>query len=165
MDNFAQALAAIRDMKRDGIVDEYAIGGAMAAAFWAEPTATFDLDVFVRIQSSGILLSLEPIYAWAAARGFRSKDEHIIMAGVPVQIIPAPDELSAEAVANAAELRYEEEPVRVIRPEYLIALSVRGSARTQKRVVRAAQLMEEATQDRELLNDLVKRYNLRLPST
>ena len=35
----------------------------------------------------------------------------------------------------------------------------------EKRVVRAAQLMEEAELDHKLLDDLVKRYNLRLPST
>ena len=119
MDHFAQALAAIRDMKREGIIDEYAIGGAMAAAFWAEPTATFDLDVFVQFQSSGILLSLTPIYEWARKRGFPEKDEHIIMAGIPVQFIPAPTDLEAEAVATAAELDYAGQAMRVIRPEYL----------------------------------------------
>jgi hypothetical protein len=165
VENFAQALAAIRDMKRDGIIDEYAVGGAMAVAFWAEPTATFDLDVFVDLHSKGILISLGPIYAWAAGHGHEARGEHIIIAGIPVQVIPAPDELTFEAVKNAAELSYDAQPVRVIRPEYLIALSVSGSARTQKRVVRAAQLLEEAEVDRTLLDDLVKRYKLRLPPT
>lgn len=151
-------------MKREGIVDEYAVGGAMAAAFWAEPTATFDLDVFVKFQSSGILVSLQPIYDWAAKRGFPAKDEHIIVAGVPVQVIPAPDGLAAEAVATAVELDYAGQPMRVIRPEYLIALAISGSARTRKRVVRAAQLMDEARLDPDLLEDLVKRYTLRLPT-
>jgi len=58
MDNFAEALAAIRDLKREGIVEEYAVGGAMAVAFWAEPTATFDLDVLVQVQQTGMLVSL-----------------------------------------------------------------------------------------------------------
>jgi len=61
-------------------------------------------------------------------------------------------------------MKYENEPLRVIRPEYLIALSVSGSARTRKRIVRAAQLMDEAELDRDLLDNLVKRYQLRLPS-
>lgn len=165
MDNFAQALAAIREMKREGIVREYAVGGAMAAAFWAEPTATFDLDVFVDFRSSSPLVSLQPIYEWAEKRGFPAKGEHIIMAGIPVQLIPAPEGLAAEAVATAVELDYAGQPMRVIRPEYLIALFVSGSARTHKRVVRAAQLLAEAKLDRKLLKDLVKRYNLQLPPT
>jgi hypothetical protein len=163
-DNFAQALAAIREMKSDGVVEEYAIGGAMAVAFWTEPTTTFDLDVFALVRQTGLLVSLTPIYDWAAKRGFPAKGEHIYMAGIPVQVIPAGG-LAAEAVANATELHYENEAVRVIRPEYLIALSVSGSARTPTRVARAAQLIEGVKLDRDLLNDLVKRYNLRLPPT
>ncbi|HEY2091520.1 MAG TPA: hypothetical protein VGJ81_06505 [Thermoanaerobaculia bacterium] len=54
--------------------------------------------------------------------------------------------------------------MRVIRPEFLIAPSLTGSARTQKRVARAAQLLEEAQLDRTLLDDLVRRYHVRLPS-
>jgi len=131
MDNFAEARAAIRDLKREGIVEEYAVGGAMAVAFWAEPTATFDLDVLVQVQQTGMLVSLEPIYEWAKRNGFPAKDEHIYIAGIPVQLIPAPDYLAAEAIATAVVMKYENEPLRVIRPEYLIALSVSGSARTR----------------------------------
>ncbi|HEY2830595.1 MAG TPA: hypothetical protein VGJ88_10800 [Thermoanaerobaculia bacterium] len=164
MDNFAAALAAIRDLKQQGIIEEYAVGGAMAVAFWTEPTATFDLDVFVQYTSGGMLVSLEPIYTWAAERGYPAKDEHIIISGIPVQVIPAPDSLAAEAIATAAVLDYDGQPMRVIRPEFLIALSLTGSARTQKRVARAAQLLEEAQLDRRLLDDLVRRYHVRLPS-
>ena len=157
MDNFAKALKAVRDLRSDGIIEEYAIGGAMAVAFWSEPTATFDLDIFVLLRSSGLLVSLEPIYEWAKKRGYAAKGEHIIMAGIPVQVIPAHDELVEQAVATAADLDYDGQHMRVIRPEYLIAMSLQGSARTQKRVARAAQLLDEASLDRKLLEDLVKR--------
>ena len=163
MDNFAEALAAIRDLKEAGVVNEYAIGGAMAVAFWCEPTATFDLAVFVSLHSSGMLISLAPIYEWASKRGYPAKGEHIIMAGVPVQLIPAHDKLAEEAVATAADLDYDGQPMRVIRPEYLIAMALIGSARTQKRAARAAQLLEEAHLDRDLLDDLMKRYKFQLP--
>jgi hypothetical protein len=33
MDNFAEAIIAINEMKREGVVSDYAIGGAMALAF------------------------------------------------------------------------------------------------------------------------------------
>ena len=35
MDNFAEAIVAINDMKAEGVVSDYAIGGAMALAFWS----------------------------------------------------------------------------------------------------------------------------------
>ena len=78
-------------------------------------------------------------------------------------MLPAPDALAEEAVESAAELDYDGPPVRVIRPEYLVAMWSQGSARTGKRRLRAATLMEDVEMDRELLNDLVRRYNLSLP--
>jgi hypothetical protein len=162
-DAFGAAIAAIDDMKRAGVIDEYAVGGAMALTFWSEPTTTYDLHVFVTFRSSGILLSLQPIYDWAAARRYACTNEHIEIEGLPVQVLPAPDALAEEAVASAAELDYEGQPVRVIRPEYLVAMWPQESAGTAKRRLRAATLMEDVEMDRELLNDLMRRYNLSLP--
>lgn len=162
-DTFAAAVAAIAEMKRAGVIDEYAIGGAMALTFWAEPTTTYDLDVFVTLQSAGLLVSLQPIYDWAAARGYTSSHEHIEIEGLPVQMLPAPNALAEEAIASAAELDYDGQPVRVIRPEYLVAMWSEGSARSAKRRARAATLMEDVEMDRELLEGLKRRYNLSLP--
>ena len=163
MDAFGSAIRAIEEMKRDGVIDEYAVGGAMALTFWSEPATTFDLDVFVIFRSPGLIVTLDPIYAWAAARGYPSVAEHIEIEGLPVQVLPAPDALVEEAIESAAELDYSGQPVRVIRPEYLVAMWSEGSARSAKRQARAAALMEEVEMDRELLSVLVERYNLSLP--
>jgi hypothetical protein len=162
-DTFSAAIAAIEEMKRAGVISEYAVGGAMALTFWAEPTTTYDLDVFVTFESAGLLVSLQPIYDWAAARGYASVHEHIEIEGLPVQILPAPDALVEEAIATAAELDYDGQPVRVIRPEYLVAMWSEGSARSAKRRARATTLMEEVEMDHQLLQDLQRRYNLSLP--
>ena len=163
MNNFAAALAAIERLKKDGIVEEYGIGGAMALVFWSEPIPTFDLDVFVLLPSKSALVSLAPIYEWARRNGYREEAEHIVIAGLPVQIIPAHNKLAEEAVASAASLDFEGRPVRVIRPEYLIALYLELSARTAKRLARVAALLEEGNVDRELLQTLLRRYKLDLP--
>ena len=44
MHSFVEVIAALNDVKDRGIVSAYAIAGAMAVTFWAEPIATFDLD-------------------------------------------------------------------------------------------------------------------------
>jgi hypothetical protein len=163
MTNFAAALAAIERLKTDGIVSDYAIGGAMALVFWSEPIPTFDIDVFVVLASENKLVSLAPVYEWARRNGYPEEAGHIIMAGLPVQVIPAHNELAEEAIASAAQLDYEGQPVRVIRPEYLIALYLEPTARTAKRLGRVAVLLEEGNVDRELLNKLLRRYDLRLP--
>jgi hypothetical protein len=164
VDDFAVALAAVRDLKAEKIVAEYAIGGAMAHAFWSEPTPTFDLDVFVLLESPGLLVDLGPIYAWARQRGYREEAEHIVIADVPVQVIPAHNDLASEAVAHAAELDYDGQPVRVITPEYLIAMYLEPSARTHKRLARVGALLDEADLDRTLLENLLERYQLELPN-
>lgn len=162
--SFADALAAVSRLKEEGVVSDYAVGGAMAMVFWSEPVATFDLDVFVRVPATPPLVSLAPIYDWARSNGFATVAEHIEIAGIPVQFIPAPSRLAEEAIETAAALDYEGLPVRVIRPEYLIGLYLEPSARTAKRLQRVAVLLEEAELDRDLLHDLVARYELRLPA-
>src|ERR1043166_9385407 len=115
MNNFAAALAAIERLKNDGVVEEYAIGGAMALVFWSEPIPTFDVDVFVLLPSESPLVSLAPIYNWARQNGYGEEAEHIVIAGLPVQVIPAHNKLAEEAIISAATLDYEGQPVRVIR--------------------------------------------------
>jgi hypothetical protein len=162
-DNVAEVFAAIQRMKDEGLVKEYALGGAMALIFWSEPVATFDVDIFVILDSPEVLVSLAPIYGWAARQGYPTKAEHIIIAEVPVQVIPAHNAVAVEAIERAVELDYQEQRVRVIRLEYLIAMYLEPNARSQKRLLRVAALLEEGEVDRAALDDLLKRHNLQLP--
>ena len=162
--SFRDAILAIQQLREDGVITEYAIGGAMAIAFWSEPVSTFDVDVFALLPpAAGPIVSLEPLYTWASRHGHAVQQEHIIMGGIPVQIIPAHNALSVEAVHEAATLEIEGLPFRVIRPEHLIALYLEPSARTRKRLERVATLLEESDIDRTRLDALLKKYGLILP--
>ncbi|HEV7767913.1 MAG TPA: hypothetical protein VGQ76_23120 [Thermoanaerobaculia bacterium] len=108
-------------------------------------------------------MSLDPIYAWARAHGYAEQDEHITISGVPVQVIPAHNALAEEAVREAALLDYDGQPVRVIRPEYLIGMYLEETARTRKRLERVATLLDEGNLDQALLEDLLERFKLHLP--
>jgi hypothetical protein len=59
-------LEAINRMQADGIIGQYAIGGAVGATFYLEPAATLDVDIFVILPTvaGGLLLSLSPIYGY-----------------------------------------------------------------------------------------------------
>jgi hypothetical protein len=131
--------------------------------FWAEPVPTFDLDVLVILPApSGPLVSLDGVYRWAEGRGYRAEAEHLLIEGLPTQLVPAPTPLASEAIASAAGVDYEGVPVRVVRPEYLIALYVQPEARTTKRRERAAMLMDLPGLDRELTREILARYGLSL---
>ncbi len=45
-ENLGEILSVLEDMKRAGIIEKYAIGGAFAAILHYEPIATINLDVF-----------------------------------------------------------------------------------------------------------------------
>jgi hypothetical protein len=154
MPSFADALRVLNDMKGSGVVEDYAVAGAMAMIFWAEPIPTFDLDVLVFLPGDeATIVSLAPLYDWAAGRGYTAQAEHVMIEGVPVQFLPAHNSLAEEAIDRAAT-------VRVVRPEYLVALYLEPGARTLKRRERAAALMESSALDRAALGDLLKRFGL-----
>jgi hypothetical protein len=161
MTGFAIALAALNDMKTAGVVKDYAVSGAMALVFWTEPVATYDLEVLVWLPATeGPIVSLSGVYGWLAALGWDAHAEHVLIAGVPVQFLPAHDALADEALETAATLDYSGVPVRVVRPEYLVALYLEPQARTAKRRERAAALCESADFDHQRLQDIMQRFSL-----
>jgi hypothetical protein len=161
MKPFADTLAAINSMKAEGVIEDYAVTGAVALLFWTEPAPTYDVDVLVFLPPSrGPLVTLDPIYRWAGSRGYSTAAEHILVEGVPTQFVPSPNSLADEAIRTAATLDYNGVAVRVVRPEYLVALSLEPAAKTAKRRERAAALLELPTLNRELVDEILKRHGL-----
>lgn len=148
-------------MKAEGVIEEYAIAGAMALVFWTEPVPTFDLDVLVVVpEISGALVTLSGIYRWAEARGYPTEEEHIVVEGLPTQFVPAPNALAREAIAAARDVDYQGVIVRVASPEYLIALYLQPGARTARRRERAAMLLELPSLNRPLVDEILRRHGL-----
>ncbi len=74
-----KTLQVLDALEHDGIISRYAIGGAMAATFYAEPVLTFDLDVFVILpQAGGGLLTLGPLYEALRRRGYAEEGECVL---------------------------------------------------------------------------------------
>ncbi len=66
LDSFAELQAAVAD----GIVERYAVGGAVGATLYIEPAATQDVDVFAVFDpSASLLVSLAPIQDYFTKRG------------------------------------------------------------------------------------------------
>ncbi len=152
------ALQVLNELKEIELIQDYAIGGAVAALKWTEPFLTQDLDIFVVLKTAqeGLVL-LTPIYEYFQSRGYTWKGHWIVVEGIPVDVFPA-DPLEAEAVGQAAEVEYEGIRTKVITPEYLIALFLRAGR--EKDLVKMRMLLEQADVDREHLRDILKRYGL-----
>ncbi len=158
MSSLLQVFRLLNEMRAERLVEDYALGGAMAALFYAEPVRTYDLDVFVLVPASGDLVSLSPIYEWLGSRGFRPDAEHVLIHGVPVQFLPSYNAVVEDAIRSARNLDYEGVEVRVSPPEHLIALALQAGGR--KRRERAFQLLESGEIDRGLLQRLLDEHGI-----
>ena len=143
----------LNHLRSGRVIEDYAIGGAMAALFYAEPARTYDVDVFVVLPASPES-TLRPL----EQQGFRPDAEHVLIHGVPVQFLPAFNPLVEEALQDARVLEYDGVPVRVVGPEHLCALAIQAGGR--KRRERAWQLLESGTVDRQRLIDVLQRHGL-----
>jgi hypothetical protein len=148
----------MNEMESAGVLRRYAIGGAMALLFYTEPVATFDLDVFCLLAESGPLVSLETIYDFLRARNHEISDEHVRIAGLPVQFIPAYNALVTEAVEQAVDKSFGATPTRVLRLEHLLAIMLQTNRPKDRQ--RAAMVAGLAAFDAVLLDSLLDRYQL-----
>ena len=46
-------------MRADGVIERYAIGGAVGATFYLEPVATLDVDIFITFKTEAGSLIVE----------------------------------------------------------------------------------------------------------
>jgi hypothetical protein len=153
-------LETINQMQADGVIGKYAIGGAVGATFYLEPSATMDVDIFVLLPpAAGILLvSLTPIYQYLRSRGCRVEGEYIVIGGWPVQFLPASDALEREAIEEGVQTEVEGIKTWVMRAEHLVAIALRtGRAKDHARIL---QFLEQNAVDRHKLKLVLVEYNL-----
>ena len=154
-----RTLQVLNELELGGVIDRYAIGGAMGATFYVEPLLTFDLDVFVVLpQSAAGLLSLAPLYEALLARGYIEEGECVLIEGVPVQFLPAYNALLEEALREARETLYEEVPTRVVRAEHLIVVCLQTGRDKDRERVRI--FREQAELDLKYLTEVLQRHGL-----
>lgn len=154
-----RTLQVLNELERDGVIERYAIGGAMGATFYVEPLLTFDLDVFVILrQSASGLLSLAPLYEALRARGYVEEGECVLIEGVPVQFLPAYNALLEEALREARQTLYEEVSTKVVRAEHLIAICLQTGRDKDRERVRI--FREQAEIDMGYLTGVLQRHAL-----
>lgn len=155
-----EALALINQMRDDGVIDRYAIGGAVGATFYLQPFATQDLDIFVALSPppGRSLISISSIYEYLAAKGCRTEGEHVVVGGWPVQFLPASTPLEAEALQKAVPTILGSVETRVMTAEHLVAIALAtGRAKDFARIV---QFVEDDLLDRPVLEDILTRHGL-----
>jgi len=155
-----EAIAIINQMPADGVIEHYAIGGAVAATFYLEPVATIDLDIFVlfKADSNSLIINPQPLYDYLIQRGCTMEGEYVMIAGWPVQFLPPTGPLIEEALEKAINLDIEDVPARVFTAEHLAAIALQtGRAKDKARLL---QFIEEGALDAEKFQAILIRHQL-----
>jgi hypothetical protein len=125
MNDIEKTISVINQMTYNGVIENYALGGATAVIFYTEPIATEDIDVFVHVRRAGqsVLMEFQPLFDYLRERGYEIKGEHAYIEGFPVQFLPISKDLINEAVIQANEFELSGGVrVRVMSPQYLVAI-------------------------------------------
>src|SRR6266545_4294046 len=109
-------LRAANGLVSAGLIEDWALGGALAAIYYVEPFVTYDADVFFIPAGKGLTAGMPAIYAHLQAQGWQVEREHLLMRGFPVQFLAASG-LTEEAVREAEPIEFEGVPAKIFRAE------------------------------------------------
>ncbi len=156
----ADVLRAANDLVTAGLIDDWALGGALAAIYYVEPFTTYDADIFFIPKDRGLTSGIPAIYAFLQAQGWEVEREHLLVRGFPVQFLAASG-LTDEAVRQAEQFVYEGVPAKVFRAEHIVAVA--ASVGRAKDKARIEQLLQQADLDQGRLENILQRHKLNLP--
>ena len=157
----ADILRAANDLVAAGLIEDWALGGALAAIYYVEPFTTYDADIFFIPKGKGLTAGVPAIYAHLQSQGWQVEGEHLLIRGFPVQFLIASG-LTEEAVRAAERIDYEGVPAKVFRAEHIIAIA--ASVGRAKDKARIEQLLAQADLDKTYLADVLQRHKLKLPT-
>lgn len=155
-----ETLEVLNRLKDRALIDAYAVGGGIATIFYTEPVFTYDLDVFVIVKSelAEKIISLTSIYDYLTSKGYSWKGEHIIIEGLPVQLIPVESGIEKEAIDNAKDVTYGGIKTKILSAEYLIAIALKVGRR--KDFDKIGRLVDQAKINKEALEAILKKHHL-----
>jgi DNA-binding Lrp family transcriptional regulator len=148
-----KALKIINTLKKAGLIKDYAIGGGYALNYHLEPILTFDLDIFILIDTEK---DYSALYEHFRSRRYKIENVYIVIGDLPVQFLPSYiSPLIEEAIKKAKRIRIRGIYAKILRVEYLIATLLLAFRPKDRLVI--PQLLEQA--DMKLLNNIMKRFS------
>ena len=157
----ADVLRAANGLVAAGLIEDWALGGALAAIYYVEPFTTYDADIFFIPQDQGLTAGIPAIYTHLQSQGWQVEREHLLVRGFPVQFLAAGG-LTEEAVRAAERIDYEGVPAKVFRAEHIVAIA--ASVGRAKDKARIEQLLQQADLDKTYLADVLRKHKLKLPT-
>jgi hypothetical protein len=155
-----ELLAIIEEMRRTGLISDYALGGATALIYYFEPFTTVDVDVFIILSSQeASLVNLAPIYSFLSERGVVARNEYVLVGGIPVQFLVPYNQLVEESVKAARVVDFSGAHCRIPPLEYLMAIMVQtGRAKDKARLEELAKF--PGLYNRDVFLGLIAKFKL-----
>jgi hypothetical protein len=157
----ADVLRAANDLATLGLIEDWALGGALAAIYYIEPFTTYDADIFFIPADKGLTAGIPTIYARLKAQGWQVDRDHLLCQGFPVQFLAASG-LAEEAVRQAEQIEFEGVSAKVFSAEHIIVIA--ASVGRQKDKARIEQLFQQANIDKTKLEAILIRHGVKLPT-
>src|SRR5258705_7112173 len=100
----ADVLRAANELVATGLIEDWGLGGALAAIYYVEPFTTYDADIFFIPADKVLTAGIPAIYAHLQTQGWQVEREHLLVRGFPVQFLAASG-LTEEAVREAERIQ------------------------------------------------------------
>ena len=157
----ADVLRAANGLVAAKLIEDWALGGALAAIYYVEPFTTYDADIFFIPADKGLTAGIPAIYAHLQSQGWQVEREHLVVRGFPVQFLAASG-LTEEAVREAERIEFEGVPAKIFRAEHIVVIA--ASVGRQKDKARIEQLLQQADLDKTKLEKILQQHRLKLPT-
>lgn len=151
--SFEDAIRQLNQWKKQGVLRDYVLFGAVAATAYMEPVFTEDLDVIILVDTDAEYLDT---FRKVAQLAQGQEGMHYLIGGVPVQLFPTTSQpLYRDTLETAQKTSIGDVRVKVPSRGHLILLYLQ--AFRAKDHFRILQLLEHA--DEGKLNALLERFD------
>lgn len=150
----------LEQMEKEGILSQWAIGGSIGVMFYTEPYLTKDIDIFLYVKPTRTgLIDMGFIYNWLRDKGYsKFKGQSIIVEDWLVDFIPTKEGLIDEAVFKTNIFKINNIKIKVMPPEYLIALALE-SGRKQD-YAKVEKILQQSNINKKKLTRILKKFGL-----
>ncbi len=150
-----KVLRELNILKRKRIVKDYAIGGGIAKNYYLEPQFTYDLDIFILIDTMD---DFHNIYKHFRKEKCKIENVFIFIKDVPVQFLPSfIHPLFEEAIKNGRKIRVGKVGTKVLTSEYLIATLLMSFRQKDREAIRELLSLT----DMDLVKKIVRKFSNR----
>lgn len=151
--SFQGVLITLNDLKKKGVIQDYAIAGGYALFYYLEPQYTEDLDIIILLESGD---EFHKFHQYFKEKGNKIAGIYIYIDDMQVQFFPAyGGDLFEGAVRSANKIIVKSIPSKVVNVEHLIALLLKAYRAKDK--IRIAELLPKA--NGETLSEILRKYD------